>query len=207
LDVGSEDHGSSVALTLRMSFTGLSGFAFHLPCDEMNVLYDNLWRVASELGPVTDFGGYALNSFRLEAGFKFLIPDMSRDYDALDSGIQKFLRLKGRDFIGKSAVAKMKKEGWPSGKRCVKVHVETDADDDENDGLAIADACGDNAIMRKNDKGELEQVGWTTSGGYSHQSKRNLCIAHVNLDCLEDGTKVMVEVLGKLKNGTILGVI
>merc|ERR1719192_1828432 len=207
MEIGAEEHGSSVALTLRMSFTGLSGFEFHVPCDEMNVLYDNLWRVASELGPVTDFGGYALNSFRLEAGFKFLIPDMSRDYDALDSGIQKFIRMKNRDFIGKSAVAKMKKEGWASGKRCVKVHVETDTDDDEDKGRPIADACGDNAIMMKNEKGELEQVGWTTSGGYSHQSKRNLCIAHVNLDCIEDGTKVMVEVLGKLKNGTILGVI
>ena len=81
MEIGAEDSGSSVALTLRMSFTGLSGFEFHVPCDEMNVLYDNLWRVASELGPVTDFGAYALNSFRLEAGFKFLIPDMSRDYD------------------------------------------------------------------------------------------------------------------------------
>jgi len=207
MEIGAEDSGSSVALTLRMSFTGLSGFEFHVPCDEMNVLYDNLWRVASELGPVTDFGAYALNSFRLEAGFKFLIPDMSRDYDALDSGIQKFIRMKNRDFIGKPAVAKMKKEGWASGKRCVKVHVESDADDDEDSGRPIADACGDNAIMMKNEKGELEQVGWTTSGGYSHSSKRNLCIAHVNLDCIEDGTKVMVEVLGKLKNGTILGVI
>ena len=55
--------------------------------------------------------------------------------------------MKNRDFIGKPAVAKMKKEGWASGKRCVKVHVESDADDDEDSGRPIADACGDNAIM------------------------------------------------------------
>jgi len=213
LEIGGEDTGSSRAECLKLSFTGLSGYEFHVPCDEMNVLYDNLWRKAAELGPVTDFGAYALDSFRMEAGFKFLNPDMTRDHEAFDSGIQKFVKTKNRDFIGKKAWLKQKKEGPESGRRCVKVHVEDEVISASNGGQAqeqsraIAEAYGDNAIFMENAKGEMVMIGYTTSGAYSHQSKRSLCVAHVNLDCLAEGTKVKVEVLGELRNGTVLGVI
>jgi len=201
LDVGTEK-SSSVPLVLRLSFTGLSGFEFHVPCDEMAVLYDNLWNAAAELGPVTDFGALALDSFRLEAGFKFLNPDMTRDYDALDSGIQKFVKMKNRNFVGMDAVKKQKKEGWASGKRCVKITVNTEENPVEN--RSPPEPYGDNVIFIKNDKGELKEVGFTTSGGYGHITKRSLAIAHIDLDQCVEGTKIQVEVLGQLYSGEVL---
>lgn len=206
LEIGSEDYGSSVAHALRLSFTGLEGFEFHVPCDEMNVLYDNLWREAEALGPVTDFGAYGLDSFRLEAGFKFLNPDMTKDYEAFDAGIQKFVKMKNRDFIGKDACKKQKKDGPASGRRCVKIQVDTT--EDSQDPRPIAYAYGDNAIYAKTGEGDDESmgmIGWTTSGGFSHQSQRNLCIAHINIPSCVEGKEIQVEVLGALKTGKVLG--
>jgi len=204
LEIGSEDTGSSVAHCLRLSFTGLLGFEFHVPADEMNVLYDNLWRVAAELGPVTDFGAYALDSFRLEAGFKFLSPDMTKDYEAWDAGIQKFVKFKNRDFIGKEACKEQKKNGPKSGRRCIKIEVHTTEEEEAGEKNKIAYAYGDNAIYKMGDDGALQMIGWTTSGGFSHQSQRNLCIAHINIpDCIT-GSDIKVEVLGELKSGKVL---
>lgn len=108
----------------------------------------------------------------------------------------------------KKHVKNKKKDGPASGRRCVKIEV--DSTEDAQDPRPIAYAYGDNAIYAKKGEGDdesMEIIGWTTSGGFSHQSQRNLCIAHIQIPSCVEGKEIQVEVLGALKSGKVLGFI
>merc|ERR1719232_1654748 len=61
--------GGVKALVMRLSYTGLPGFEVHLEGEYL-------------------LGAFALDSMRLEAGFKGLGSDMRKDNPALSAGIQ-----------------------------------------------------------------------------------------------------------------------
>eukprot|EP01083_Nonionella_stella_P007821 22506_1 len=85
MDLGSEKYGNVPNVNvMRLSFTGLSGFEFHLSNEHLYCLYDNIIKIARDNEfKVCDFGAYALDSMRMEVGFKFLGSDMRRDDTAV----------------------------------------------------------------------------------------------------------------------------
>eukprot|EP01084_Bolivina_argentea_P009186 17180_1 len=168
MDLGTEIYGSIPNVNvLRLSFTGLKGFEFHLPNEYLYTLYENIYKIAEKNKyEICDFGAYALDSMRMEIGFKFLGSDMRRDDTAVMCGLKKFIKLKNRSFIGKYICENELKNGTE--RYLVKIVIDTNQFN--------ADGYGDNPIF---DKKTNKLVGWTTSGSYSHQSDRSLAFAYL----------------------------
>ena len=88
------------AKLFRVSFAGELGWEVHTAFDDSPAVYD-----AIRAAGATPFGMYALNSMRIEKGYRTWKGDLSTDYTLLEGGLNRFLRLnKEQDFIGKAAL-------------------------------------------------------------------------------------------------------
>merc|ERR1719495_2108666 len=79
---------------------------------------------------VSHIGGYAINSMRIEKGFRLWGAEMNMDVNPYDAGLDFFIKLdKGCDFIGRDALRKISLE-LPK-KKLVCMKVDTDNVDAE----------------------------------------------------------------------------
>ena len=123
---------------------------------------------------------YALNSLRLEKGYRAWKGDLSTDYSLLEGGLDRFIKLdKPQDFPGKAALLSEKQQGVK--KRFVTLTV--DAGD--------ADAPYMSTLWHA---GEI--VGETTSGGWGYRVGKSIALGMVRADLAVPGTEVEVEIYG-----------
>ena len=88
--------GKQCALA-RVSFAGELGWEIHCDPDSAPAIWDAL----ADAG-VKPFGMYALNSLRIEKGYRAWKGDLSTDYSLLEGGLDRFVKLdKDHDFPGK----------------------------------------------------------------------------------------------------------
>jgi len=90
-----------------ISFTGELGYELHAPAAEAATLYEAIWRhPAAAAHGLVPFGGHAVNSLRIEKGFK-----VKSDLDYThwtEAGIEPFVKLKRKashPFVGRDAPA------------------------------------------------------------------------------------------------------
>jgi dimethylglycine dehydrogenase len=89
--------GRDVAL-LRVSFAGELGWEVH--CDRADA---GAIRAALRGGGAVPFGMRALNSLRMEKGYRAWKGDLSTDYSLLEGGLERFVDW-GKDFPGRAAL-------------------------------------------------------------------------------------------------------
>ncbi|XP_013400474.1 dimethylglycine dehydrogenase, mitochondrial isoform X1 [Lingula anatina] len=172
---------------MRISYTGELGWEFYHARQDTLKLYQALLAAGEEFG-VGDFGTYALNSLRLEKGFRMWGAEMTVDNNPLEAGLGFFVKLKKpADFIGKQALQKIKQEGL----RRTLVFLTVDTEDVDPEG---------NETLWYNGK----VVGNTTSGTYGYEVKKSIAMAYVPLELSVPGTQVLVEMLGQKWNATVL---
>ena len=170
------------AKLIRISFAGELGWEVHSSFDDAAVVYDAIRNAGA-----TPFGMYALNSMRLEKGYRTWKGDLSTDYSVLEGGLERFLRLdKPQNFPGKAALQNEKQQG--STKRFVTLTVEAgDADAPYMSTLWNGD----------------EVVGETTSGGWGFRINKSIALGMLRIDLTEPGTEVEVEIYGKRYKATV----
>ena len=151
---------------------------------QLYTLYENIVRLAEDNGfEITDFGAYALDSMRMEVGFKFLGSDMRKDDTAVMASLEKFIKFKNRGYFrGRDVCERELKEGVP--RKLYKMEVD----------ILDADAYGDNPIFTKQDD---KLVGWTASGADSHQSDRSLAFGYLYEGYQDSDTELYVELVGE----------
>ena len=94
-------------LLLRVSFAGELGWEIHADNEDMPAIYDAVQEAGAK-----PFGMWALNSLRLEKGYRAWKGDLSTDYSLLEGGLDRFVRLdKPQDFPGKAAILNEKQQG------------------------------------------------------------------------------------------------
>jgi len=165
---------------LRISYTGELGWEMYIPRKQVKTVYDALLEAGEEFG-VGDFGTYALNSMRLEKGFRMWGNEMTTDNNPLEAGLGFFVKMKKEaNFIGKEGLQKIKDAGL---KRHL-VFLFVDADD--------VDAEGNETIWH-----EDKVVGMTTSGSYGYTVNKSIAMAYVPPELKAPGTQLEVELLGK----------
>jgi glycine cleavage system aminomethyltransferase T len=167
--------GGMRVLALRVSYVGELGFELHHPLELQRVLYDRLWEAGADLGLV-DFGYRALESLRLEKGYRLWGADMSADYTPLEAGLERFVAFDKGDFVGREALLARE----PRIRLCTLV---VDADG--------ADAHGYEPVYVG---GEL--VTYVMAGGYGHTVGKSIALAYLPLEHASGGTEVEVEILG-----------
>ncbi|MEM6387100.1 MAG: FAD-dependent oxidoreductase [Pseudomonadota bacterium] len=160
---------------LRVSFAGELGWEIHCAPDDAPAI----WDAVTEAG-AKPFGMYALNSLRIEKGYRAWKGDLSTDYTLLEGGLDRFVKLdKEVDFPGKAALLNEKQQGVK--KRFVTLKVE-------------ANGC-DAPYMSTLWDGD-EVVGETTSGAWGYRANASLALGMVRTDLAEPGTEIEVDIYG-----------
>lgn len=164
------------AFLARVSFAGELGWEVHCANAHQPEIYDALLA-----GGAKPFGMYALNSLRIEKGYRTWKGDLSTDYSLLEGGLERFVKLdKPQDFPGKAAIQAEKQQGVK--KSFVTLIV--DAGD--------ADAPYMSCIWKD---GEI--VGETTSGDWGYRVNASIALGMVRTDLAVPGTELEVEIYGE----------
>jgi dimethylglycine dehydrogenase len=178
--------GYAQAHALRVNFVGELGWELHHPIEMQNYIFDLLMS-AGEKYDLKPFGIRAMDSLRLEKSYRLIPRELSIEYSAYESGLDRFVRQDKDKFIGREAVIERQdKAAW----KFVTMEVH---------GVTDADARGSEPI-RKN--GEL--VGRTTSGGYGWRVGKSLALAMIKPEIAEIGGDLEVSILGKSHPATII---
>ncbi len=170
------------ALLVRVSFAGELGWEIHAPHSDMPKVYQALLD-----GGAKPFGMWALNSLRMEKGYRAWKGDLSSDYTLLEGGLDRFIKLeKNQDFPGKSALIEESKNG-PK-KRFVTLTV--DAGD--------ADAPYMSTLWH-----DGKVVGETTSGGWGYRVDASIALGMLRSDLAKPGTKLDVDIYGEMRRAVV----
>ena len=167
-------------MAMRVSYTGELGWELHHDLDDEVALYDALKGVAGVAPPV-DFGFYAMNSMRMEKAYRAWGGELTVENTAWELGLDRFVVLGGRDFIGREALVEQQR----SGVGCRLFFAEVDTVD--------TDIIGGEAVFR-----EGERVGVAISGSYGHRVGRNLAFLLLPSDTARRDGSLVVEVLGRM---------
>lgn len=169
-------------LLVRVSFAGELGWEIHASFDDMPTIYAAVLDAGA-----TPFGMFALNSMRLEKGYRAWKGDLSSDYSLLESGLARFVRLaKPQDFPGKAAL-----------------QAEVEAGPKRGFVTLIIDAGAQDAPYMSPIWHDGEIVGEVTSGGYGYRIDASIGLGMVHADLAAPGTTLEVDIYGKRCPATV----
>ncbi len=173
-------------IALRVNYVGELGWELHVPVAKQLDLYNAIMKAGEEY-EIRDFGIYAMESMRLEKCYRAWKLELDHEYSPLRSGLDRFVNLDKPDFIGKEAMVKELEQGLPD------LFVPFVLDEDDCDAV-----YGCPVLVN----GEV--VGYTTSGGYGHCIEKSIALGYIRTDLATAGTKVQIDVLGKMRNAEIV---
>jgi dimethylglycine dehydrogenase len=170
------------AFLIRVSFAGELGWEIHAENAAVPIIYDAV--VCAGAKP---FGMYALNSLRIEKGYRAWKGDLSSDYSLLEGGLERFVKLdKPQDFAGKAAILNEKQQG----RKKAFASLIIDAGD-----------C-DAPYMSTLWQGD-ELVGQTTSGAWGYRVEASVALAMLRPDLTHPGTELEVEIFGERRRAVV----
>lgn len=174
-----EIEGCSVN-AMRVNYVGELGWELHHPIEHQNQIFDALFEVGEEFG-LKPFGIRAMDSMRIEKSYRMVGTELSIEYSAFESGMDRFICLDKDNFIGREELIEWQERG--SENQLVTLEI---------DGVEEADALGNNALTSA---GEL--IGRATGGGFGFRVNRSLALAMVKPQYANEGTEFSIDILGK----------
>ena len=181
------DVGVAHCRLARVNFVGELGWEIHHPIEMQNHIFDALFKAGEDLG-VKPFGIRAMNSMRLEKSYRLVGTELSIEYAAYESGLDRFVHPNKGDFIGRDALVAWREKGFDNQFVTLEVHGVTDADALGNEPLFI----------------DGEMVGRATAGGYGWRVGKSLAIGFLHPDHAAVGTEVEIDVLGTMHKATVI---
>ncbi len=166
---------------LRVTFVGELGWELYCPTEYGAGLWRALWEAGREHALIA--GGYrAIDSMRLEKGYRVWAADITPDETPFESGL-RFCVKEGGGFIGAEALA----EAPPPAQRlrCLVL------DDPRSVALGNEPVRIDGAI-----------AGRVTSGGFGYSVERSIAYAYLPAE-VELGTGVQVDIFGRWIPGVL----
>ena len=88
---------------MSVSFSGELAYEIHVPNNQLYSAYLAL-RKAGEAHGLQLFGSLAVESMRLEKGYRHWKTDLITEFTPFESGLSRFVKLDIGDFIGKEAL-------------------------------------------------------------------------------------------------------
>ena len=169
--------GPVPCLALRVTYVGELGWELYCPSELGQRLWDELWAAGREHGLVA--GGYkAIDSLRLEKGYRVWGADITPDDTPFEAGLGFAVKLDKGEFTGREALLGKQE---PERRLCC---------------LVLADprmvALGSEPV-----RVEGRPVGRVTSGGYGYTVGRSIAYAYLPTADAVPGREVEVESFGE----------
>ncbi len=177
--------GGIDVIALRVSYVGELGWELYHPMDSMESLRSQLEQAGEEYG-LGWFGSYAVNSMRLEKGYKGWGSELTTEITPVEADIERFVDYDS-SFIGKESVLARKSEGIQT----KLVLVSVDVDD--------ADCLGNEPALDGD-----RPMGIVCSGAFGHRSGVSLAYVYVEPQFSDAGTTFEIPILGVRKIATVL---
>jgi dimethylglycine dehydrogenase len=153
-----------------------------------NYIFDELMKAGAEFD-IKPFGIRAMDSMRMEKSYRLIPREMSIEYSALESGLDRFVKLdKDCDFVGKEALIAWRDRGFENCFVTLEVH-----------GVTDADARGSEGLYKD---GQL--IGRATSGGFGFRTNKSLALGLVKVAQGAIGTELEIEILGDRYRATVI---
>lgn len=179
--------GHASAHALRVNFVGELGWELHHPIEMQNAIFDQVMEAGREFG-IRPFGIRAMDSLRLEKSYRLIPRELSIEYSAFESGLERFVHPNKGDFIGRDALVAWQQRGFANRFVTMEVH-----------GITDVDARGSEPVLKGGDL-----VGRATSGGYGWRLGKSLALAMVRPDLGEIGTELEIRILGDNYRATVI---
>lgn len=179
--------GDVPVLASRVTYVGELGWEFYCPMEYGLRLWDTLWEAGMPEGLVA--AGYkAIDSLRLEKGYRYWSSEISPDYTPLEAGLGFAVKLSKPDFIGKQVLLEQKETGLKRKLCC----------------LTLADdrtiALGKEPIRTK----DGQVIGWVAAGGYGYSVQKSIIYAYLPIEYAKVGNNFEVEFFGEQVDAVVV---
>jgi glycine cleavage system T protein len=163
----------------RVTYVGELGWELYVAPDRAGSLWDALLEAGRPAG-LRPTGYKALESLRLEKGYRYWSADMTPADNPYEAGLGFCVRLGKGDFIGREALLRVKAEGVT--RRLATVTIDP-----------APTVYGGEAVWK-----DGQVLGRLRSGGYGHTVGRNVGLVYLPADVARAvGTPLEVEVFGE----------
>ena len=177
------DVGPVPCLALRVTYVGELGWELYCAMEQGLELWDTLWAAGQAHGLVA--GGYkAIDSMRLEKGYRVWGADITPDDTPYEAGLGFAVKLDKGEFIGREALL---------------------AASEPERRLACITLADPRAVALGSEPVRIdgELVGRVTSGGYGYTVERSIAYAYVPAESATPGQPVDVEIFGEWVAGEV----
>ena len=172
---------------MRVNYVGELGWELHHPIDRQNELFDALFEAGASLD-LQPFGIRAMDAMRLEKSYRMIGTELSIEYSAYESVLDRFVFPDKGDFLGREALLASQARGPDY----LLVTLEIQEVED-------ADALGNNALTVN---GEL--IGRATSGGYGFRVDKSLALGMVRPERAAPGSRMEIDILGQRRPAVVV---
>ncbi|MDH3694112.1 MAG: FAD-dependent oxidoreductase, partial [Gammaproteobacteria bacterium] len=171
-----EIHIAGVMLrAARITYVGELGWELHIPVDGAQTVYERIMQAGKEF-EISNAGYRAIESLRLEKGYRAWGADITPDHTPLEAGLGWAVKMNSDiEFIGKDALIKQQSNGLKKMLVCFTI-------DDANVIL-----IGRETIYRNG-----ERAGWLSSAGYGYTVDKNIGLGYVRNDSGVDKDYVLL---------------
>ncbi|MDG2339633.1 MAG: glycine cleavage T C-terminal barrel domain-containing protein, partial [Paracoccaceae bacterium] len=177
--------GYAPATVMGVSFSGELAYEIHVPNASLYAAYLALQKAGEPFG-MKLFGARAVESMRMEKGYLHWKSDLLTEFDPIETGLDRFVKMNKPEFIGKTALsARMAKTQTKK-----RVTLEISA--------THAPAYGGGSLM----DGE-KVVGTISSGEWGYRVGKNLAYAFVDMAYCAIGTEMDLDLCGDRVTATV----
>jgi glycine cleavage system aminomethyltransferase T/glycine/D-amino acid oxidase-like deaminating enzyme len=170
---------------LRVTYVGELGWELYCPTEYGLGLWRAIWEAGAEHGIVA--GGYrAIDSMRLEKGYRVWGADITPDETPEEGGVGFCVKLDKGEFVGREALVAAAEDGARHRLACIVL--------DDPRRVALG-----NEPVRV----DADVVGRVTSGGYGYTVERSIAYAYLPASLAVPGTAVAIEIFGRWVDGEI----
>jgi glycine cleavage system aminomethyltransferase T/glycine/D-amino acid oxidase-like deaminating enzyme len=179
--------GAAPVRAYRVSYVGELGWELYMPSAYQRYVYQLLMEAGREDG-IVNFGYRALDSMRMEKGYRFWGLDMNPLTTPLEAGLSQFVKLNKRsEFIGRAALLEQKAKGVAHTLECLVV--------ENTDAIPH----GWEPIFAENDA-----VSYVCSGEYGHYTGKTLAFAYLPPPRNAPGASLSIKLFGEHFPATVV---
>ena len=178
--------GNIPVLALRVTYVGELGWEIYAPMEYGLKLWDTLWE-AGQLHGMLAAGYRAIDSLRLEKGYRYWSADIHSEYNPYEAGLGFAVKLQKGDFIGRQALERIKAQGVTRKLSCLVL----------DDPAAVA--LGGEPLL----DGE-RVLGYVTSAGYGYTVRQSIVYGYLPVEYAVPETRIDVQLFGVRYGGTVM---